>query len=589
MSGDLPILLVKIKTADDAAFVKQMLRGQEYLRLKNLKFDLVILNLHPEGYAQNVQEDLDMAIRTGGFQQHLNKPGGVFPLQKSMLPDEAVRLFETIARVVLEADSGTLVEQLKAPVKREETAAEFSARSAPVKYADASLLLPPLKLFNGIGGFTEDGREYVINLKNGQKTPAPWLNVIAGGKDFGFQISESGAGYTWAVNSRENRLTTWTNDAVSDEPSEAFYLRDDETGEIWSPLPSPIPTTRDFLVKHGQGYTQFMHNANGVNLDTTFFVPLDETVKIAVLKIENKSNARRRLSLWNYNELVMGVQREKSAPTVVTAIDTNNQILFAYNRYNNEFANRSAFLATNARIDSHTCDRREFLGRGGSPANPSALTRAGLLNQSNAKLDPCFATHTLLELEAGETTTIVYLLGETETDDRAREIVNRFRNVEECYRALDAVKAFWNKTLTRVEIKTPDEATNLLVNRWLPYQTLACRVWARSAFYQSGGAIGFRDQLQDVMALVHSNPEIVRNQILLSAKRQFKEGDVQHWSGFNFDLCAARVLIQGRRRAALVASADGSRRADAHFRRYAVFAICYGALFESDRRQRNSR
>lgn len=529
VSGDIPILLVKVKSSDDIEFVKQILRGQEYLRSKNLKFDLVILNLHPEGYAQNVQEELNLAVRTGGFQQWLGKPAGVFILRKNMLPEEDARLFEAIARVVFEAEAGTIVEQLKKPFKREETAAKLNPISKPVEYADESPWIPPLKLFNGIGGFTEDGREYVISLKNGQKTPAPWLNVIANGKDFGFQISESGAGYTWSVNSRENRLTTWTNDFVSDQPSEAFYLRDEETGEFWSPLPSPVPTTKDFLVKHGQGYSQFLHNTHGIIHDSLFFVPLDETVKIAVLRIENKSNRRRNLSLWNYTELVMGVQREKSAPSIVSAIDTNHQVLFAYNRYNNEFANRSAFFATNAKLDSHTADRREFLGRNGSLANPLALSRTNLKNQCNPKLDACFATHTNLQLEPNETTVIVYLLGETETDDKAREIVEKFRNVAECYRALDEVKAFWDKTLTRVEIKTPDEATNMLVNRWLLYQTLVCRVWARSAFYQSGGAIGFRDQLQDVMSLVHTNPSIVRKQILLAAERQFKEGDVQHW------------------------------------------------------------
>lgn len=529
VSGDVPITLVKVRKSDDIAFVKQMLRGQEYLRLKGLKFDLVILNLHPESYAQNVQDELNIAVRTSGFQHWLNKPGGVFILRKNMLPDEDVRLFEAIARVVFEADLGGVVEQMKKAAQRDERAEKLVPQSAPQSYADEGLWVPPLKLFNGTGGFTADGREYVIHLKNGRKTPAPWLNVIANGKDFGFQISENGAGHTWSVNSRENRLTTWTNDFVSDLPSEAYYLRDDETGETWSPLPSPVPTTKDFVVKHGQGYSQFLHNNKGIKLDTLCFAPLDASVKITVLRIANNSGVRRKLSLWNYTELILGVQRDKSVPSVVTAIDTNNQVLFAHNRYNNEFANRSVFLATNARIDSHTCDRREFLGRNGTLEKPYALSRTNLLNHCNPKLDPCFATHTNLQLEPNETTVIMFLLGDAETDDQAREIVSRFRTVEECYRALNEVKAFWDKTLTRVEIKTPDEATNMLANRWLLYQTLVCRVWARSAFYQSGGAFGFRDQLQDVMALVHTNPEIVRNQILLAAERQFKEGDVQHW------------------------------------------------------------
>ena len=529
VSGDVPLLLVKVKAAEDVAFVKQILRGQEYLRLKNLKFDLVILNLHPEGYAQNVQEELNVAVRTGGFQNWLNKPGGVFLLRKSMLPDEDVRLFEAVARVVFEANLGSVVEQMKKPSKREEPVAPLMPQFAPNAYADKSLWLPPLALFNGIGGFTEDGREYVVSLKNGRKTPAPWLNVIANDGDFGFQISENGAGFTWSVNSRENRLTTWTNDAVSDQPSEAFYLRDDDTGAVWSPLPAPLATSKEFIVKHGQGYSQFLHNSNGIEHDTTFFVPLDAPVKISVLRIENTSNVRRRLSLWNYKELVLGVQRDKSAPSVVTAIDSQNQVLFAYNRYNNEFANRSAFVASNARLDSYTGDRREFLGRNGSLKKPFALTRTNLSNNLNPKLDPCLATHTNLELEPNETTVIIILFGETETDDQAREIVEKFRVVENCYRALDEVKAFWDKTLTRVEVKTPDAATNLLVNRWLLYQTIVCRLWARSAFYQSGGAIGFRDQLQDVMSLVHTHPEIVKHQILLAAEHQFKEGDVQHW------------------------------------------------------------
>jgi cellobiose phosphorylase len=529
VSGDLPILLVKIKLLEDIKFVRQILRMQEYLRLKGLNFDLIIINQHPESYAQSMQEALNLAVKTAGFQHWLNRPAGIFILRKSMLPDEDSRLFEAIARVILEPQNGTLIEQLNNFTKRGEIAPAFFPEKMPVEYDDVEPWIPPLKLFNGIGGFSGNGNEYITILKNGQKTPAPWLNVIANGNDFGFQVSENGAGFTWAVNSRENRLTPWTNDFVSDQPSEAFYLRDEESGKIWSPLPSPIESRKTFVIKHGQGYSQFLHNSNGIAHDMMFFTPLDSPVKIALLRIENKSNVRRKLTLWNFTELVLGFQREKSAPTVVTAIDTNHQILFAHNRYNNEFANRSVFLATNARIDFHTCDRKEFLGRNGSVENPFALRRNNLLNKANAKLDPCFATQTNLVLEANETSVVVFLLGETENDDQAREVVDRFRSTDECYKALNDVKEFWEKTLTTIEIKTPDESTNLLVNRWLLYQTIVCRLWARSAFYQSGGAFGFRDQLQDVMALVHTNPEIVRQQILIAAEHQFVEGDVQHW------------------------------------------------------------
>jgi cyclic beta-1,2-glucan synthetase len=529
ISGDLPIALVRISEEDDLSMVRQLLRGHEYLRLKGLVFDLVVLNDHPPSYAQSLQDEVQRLVRISGSQALIDKPGGVFLRRSDLVPEPDRILLHAVARVVIVAERGPLEEQLVQRPVEDDLPAKFIARAPSRKYPEQTVNDPDLAFFNGLGGFSQGGREYVTILGEGQWTPAPWLNVIANSKDFGFQISETGAGYTWSVNSRENRLTPWSNDPVSDPIGEAIYLRDEETGETWSPTPLPIRESERYLIKHGQGYSIFEHSSHGINQELLVFVPMDASVKVSLLRLRNETERKRRISVTSYAEWVLGVERSRMAPYIITEVDKDTGAIFARNPYNNEFAHRIAFADMSEQERTITCDRKEFLGRNRSPASPAALGRVKLSGRVGAGLDPCAAMQAVIEMAPGEEREVVIVIGESENVEDARTLAAKYRQVAVAKQAIELIIAYWDELLEKVEIKTPDPAMDIMLNRWLLYQALSCRMWARSAFYQSGGAYGFRDQLQDVCALVYAKPQIARDQILRAAARQFKEGDVQHW------------------------------------------------------------
>ena len=388
---------------------------------------------------------------------------------------------------------------------------------------------PNLEFFNGLGGFAADGREYVTILGAGRSIPAPWINVIAN-PAFGFQVAVEGSGYTWSLSSRENQLTPWSNDPVTDRPGEVIYLRDEDTGELWGPTAVPIrDEAAPYIARHGQGYSRFEHTAHGVALDLLQYVPLDDPIKISRLTIRNTSGRPRRLSVTAYVEWVLGPSRSASAFSVVTEIDREIGAMLARNPWNMTFGSRVAFADLGGRQTAWTGDRREFLGRNGTLDNPAALTGEVLLSDRvGAGLDPCGALQTPVELKPGAAVEVVFFLGEAATVADAQSLIARYRAAD-----LDAVLrdvvGYWDEVLGTVQVKTPDRSMDIMLNRWMLYQTLACRMWARSAFYQASGAYGFRDQLQDGMALALSRPALTREHLLRAAARQFVEGDVQHW------------------------------------------------------------
>jgi cyclic beta-1,2-glucan synthetase len=529
ISGDLPIILVRISEARDLRTVRQILRAHEYLRHKGLSIDLVILNDHPASYAQSLQDDLVELVRKSEAQQLVDKPGGIFLRRTDIMPEADRILLYTVARVCIVMERGSLEDQLSRSIAGRELPPPFIPRWSSGLESQPAVVAPDLIFFNGLGGFSKDGREYVTILGEGQWTPAPWLNVIANGKEFGFQISETGAGYTWSVNSRENRLTPWSNDGVCDPPGEAIYLRDEDSGVTWTPTPLPIREASSYVIRHGQGYTVFEHTSHGIAQDVLMFVPTAAPVKIARLRLHNRTTRKRRLSVTSYHELVLGTQRSASAPFIITEVDQTTGAILARNPYNNEFARRVAFVEMSERERTVTCDRKEFLGRNGSLARPAALRRTRLSGATGAGLDPCVAMQAVIELGPDETREIVLLFGEGKSPEEARLLINRYREISAVRDAFAQVVSYWNELLGTIEVDTPDTAMNVMLNRWLLYQTLTCRVWARAAFYQSGGAYGFRDQLQDIMALIYTRPDIARAHILLAAGRQFPEGDVQHW------------------------------------------------------------
>ena len=529
ISGDLPIIVVRINKAADLATVKKLVRGHEYLHYKGLRSDLVILNDTPTSYLEPLHKELETIVRTGGLQGLQDKPGGVYLRRADQIPEPDRILLHAVARAVIVADRGSFEDQIERPRVEEPLPAILMPRLASQTYPEPTIAPPELGFFNGLGGFHQGGREYVTLLGAEQWTPAPWSNVIGNAVDFGFQITETGAGYTWSVNSHENRLTPWSNDAVSDPPGEVVYLRDEDSGTVWSATPLPIREREPYTVRHGQGYSVFEHTSHGVSQELLVFAPLDAAVKISLLRLRNRTARKRRLSIVQYNELVMGVSRASSAPYIITEIDTEAATIYARNPYNNEFAGRVAFVAASESLSSATCDRKEFIGRNGSLDAPAALRRVSLAGRDGAGLDPCAAMQTHIELAPHEAREVIFLLGEAESKEAAQSLVATFRQAATVNAAFEKVLNHWDELLGTVEVRTPDHALDTMLNRWLLYQTLSCRVWARTAFYQSGGAFGFRDQLQDVLALVYSSPAITRKQILLASAHQFKEGDVQHW------------------------------------------------------------
>jgi cellobiose phosphorylase len=528
ISGDLPILLLYSTNVDRVDLVRQIVQAHAYWRLKGLSVDLVILNEDDSIYRAALNEQILNLVAANSGTQLLDKPGGIFIRRVDQFSPEDKILLETAARIVLHDDKGTLLEQLSRRVRPEPLPPQLRIRSRPEIETAFELPERDLVFFNGLGGFTPDGREYVVTLLPGATTPAPWVNVLAN-PNFGTLISESGGSYSWSENCHEFRLTPWNNDAVTDTSGEAFYIRDEQTGQFWSPTPLPSRGDSPYVVRHGFGYSVFEHTQDGISSELWIYVSIHEPVKFAVLKLKNNSDRRRRLSTTGYWEWVLGELRAKNAMHVATEIDPQTSALFARNSYNTDFEGRVVFVASSELARSYTADRAEFLGRNGTPAQPAALRRTRLSGKIGVGLDPCAALQVQMELEPGQEREIAFILGAGQNVQAAQDLARRFQNLGACREELQKVWDFWGHTLSAVHVETPEPALNLLANGWLLYQTISCRLWARTGFYQSGGAFGFRDQLQDAMTLVHTRRELLREQLLRAAAHQFREGDVQHW------------------------------------------------------------
>jgi cyclic beta-1,2-glucan synthetase len=530
ISGDLPIVLLQIEDLANIELVHQLLKAHAYWRQKGLAVDLVIWNEDRAGYRQLLHDQIMGLIAADIESDITDRPGGIFVRAGDQIADEDRVLIQTVARVIITDRRGSLADQIYGRSLPEVTVPLLiptrTHRSEPLTVAP--LPRNDLTSYNGLGGFTPDGREYVITTAPGHLTPAPWVNVLAN-PQFGTVISESGLAYSWGENAHEFRLTPWGNDPVGDNRGEAFYLRDEERGHFWSPTPLPCRGTSPYVTRHGFGYSVFEHTERGICSEMWVYVALDAAIKFVVIKIRNDSGRSRRLSATGYMEWVLGDLQPKSAMHVITELDSMTGAILARNPYNTEFRNRTAFFDVDDLARSVSGDRTEFLGRNGSLQAPAAMTRTRLSGKVGASLDPCGAIQVSFDLAPGQEREIIFRLGMGKDPGDARKLVNRFKGTAAARAALDDVWQHWAHTLGAVHLETPDQSLNLLANGWLLYQTLACRLWARSATYQSGGAFGFRDQLQDCMALVYTRPDLVREHLLLCASRQFHEGDVQHW------------------------------------------------------------
>ena len=532
ISGDLPIVLARVTRANDEAIVRQLVRWRRWVVRRGLKLDTVILDERAEEPAERLRKEL----QTGAAGDVLGKPGGVFLLTTRQVPATDALLLSAAARAVVGRGRGSLAGAVEPDDSALAEAPELIVASPAAARPAARRTLPPngsLRFWNGLGGFSQDGREYVIQIDRTSPAaatlpPAPWTNVLAN-PQFGCLVTEGGLGYTWAGNSQMNRLTPWSNDPVSDPPGEVLYIREEDSGEFWTPTPLPLGPMGAVTVRHGQGYTRYTHTSRDLEQDLLVFVPPGDPVKLVRLTLRNDGDRPRHLSVTYYVEWVLGTARENAPLQVVCERDPESDAILARNAWAGPFAGRIAFVASGPPAQSLTADRQEFLGEHGSTSAPLGMRRVRLSGTAEPGVDPCAAIRTELTIFPGESRAIVFAVGQGGDVEEVRRLIGEYTPSHRAGELLSDVHQQWDRYLNALQVRTPDPAVDLMLNRWLLYQTLACRVWARSAFYQSGGAYGFRDQLQDVMALVHGAPEEARAQILRAAARQFEEGDVQHW------------------------------------------------------------
>jgi len=539
ISGDLPILLVKITDSRQAKILQEVLLGHHFLRERGLEFDLVVLHKNQGSYMQHLAEDIEYTVRLSPAGALIDKRGGVFLRSSSQISESEITLLETVARVVLDCDLGDLRELL-AKAAFEQVASPLSIK--PFTRSQRSLK-PNLNLVKGgkMGGFIPSSNHYLLPQVGQQRPPLPWSNVVAN-PHFGFLVTESGAGYTWSENSRENRLSTWSNDPVLDPASEVIFVRRAETGDYWSLTPAPAGAGLEYSVEHGFGYSTFATNNSGIDSSLTLSGSNKERVKWFSVTLSNVESQEQRLELVLYCEPVLGVTRDDSYRFITSSFDLTSQSLCLQNYYNNEFAGRVMTVGASEPIVSYTASRLEFLGKNGDLSAPEALNRGGstaflsaktrgikLSTKTGAGFDHCAALQVSITLKPKEEKNVVFFISEHSSMDSMRREAPKYKSLQAQRVELQGVQLFWRDLLSTIEVQTPSDSFNLMMNGWLLYQTVACRLFGRSAFYQSGGALGFRDQLQDSLALLQIRPDMVRQQILLHAARQFKEGDVQHW------------------------------------------------------------
>jgi cyclic beta-1,2-glucan synthetase len=540
ISGDYPIFTVRINDDLDIATVKEALSGQQYLRSRGIAADLVILNERAASYAQDMQNAIDAlcenARRAGhseGFRQN------IFTVRKDLIEPSTYQALIAASRVVFHARNGKIIDQIT------RSASLISARHGePVAAERRVLPLKPteprfssamvddvgdLEFWNGYGGFADNGREYVVRLFGGQSTPQPWINVISN-ETFGFHVAAEGAGFTWSGNSRDYQLTAWTNDMVINRPGEAIYVTDLDSGLVISPYAAlSRRTSVRFEARHGLGYSVFSSVQDDVALEVCHTVDKKRPVKLMRVQIRNNGTNNRRLRLYGYAEWVLGNNVQRTRPFILPSHDAETGALFATNAYSVDYGSRVAVFAANETVAGFSTSRREFIGRHGTIQLPQAVASGAVLSGSvDLDGDPCAALSIDVTLGGGEEREVLFYMADTGSQDEARALVEEIRK-DDFETVLKSTRAFWEGFTGRVQISTPDTPLNHMINSWLPYQALGCRILARTAFYQASGAFGFRDQLQDTLAFLMHAPELARNQILNAGARQFREGDVQHW------------------------------------------------------------
>ncbi len=535
ISGDLPIILVKIKDSNDAHVVKEVLKAYEFFRTKNLETELIILDEEKHSYENYVREDVENIIQNSQIAYLKNIRAGIFELSKNEISKDDLNLLNFIATIIIDANKGGIKNALK------ELEEEYLEKYKDVgKEQQITLIenennenidilenIDNLKYYNEYGAFSEDGKEYLIKVNKENRLPTIWSNIMANEK-FGTLVTESMGGYSWHKNSRLNRVTAWQNYACYDIPSEIIYLKDMQTKKVWSLGLNPMPDSKNYNVIYGFGYTKYIHKSDGLEQELEIFVPKEDGIKVQILKLKNTTLNRKKIKIVYYMKPVLGEDEIKTNGYINLKYDANNNIICAQNLYNSEFTNDVIYVSNSEKIKSYTGDKNFFIGEG-NLSNPESLKRTSLNNENSLGKNPCIAYEIEVEIESLSEKEIIFTLGAEETIIDSKNVAYKYSKIQNCKQELEKVKNYWKEELGKLQVKTPLESLNIMLNGWIIYQTLESRLIGKTGFYQSGGAYGFRDQLQDTLALKYINPEILKKQIIKHSKHQFIEGDVEHW------------------------------------------------------------
>ena len=528
ISGDYPIIFAKIKNVNDIDVIKELVKAYEYFKTKNLEIDLVILNEEKEKYDSYVKDAILDSILNRNIAYMLNTRGGIYVLNN--INDKDKNLISAYSKLVIDAKNGNLNLQLNdfdddiiKINSKEETEIvepiEEEAKENKISNLD-------LKYYNDYGGFSQDGKEYMIRVNKNEIVPMPWSHILTNA-NFGTLVTEAMGGYTWYKNSRLNRITAWSNNSIQDVPSEVIYLKDEDTKKAWSLGLNPMPDNNDYYINYGFGYSRYIHESVGIKQEADIFVPKEDSVKVQILKLKNETLHKRKIKVVYYLKPVIGEDEVKTNGFLNIEFNRNSNMILAKNLANSDYKN-IVFVSSSEKIKSYTGLKKEFLGNGGLQ-NPQGLKLDNFSNKFPEKISNIIALEFEIELEALENKEMSIILGTSETTIGCQDLAYKYSNLNNCIQEKEIVKRFWNDCLSTIQVETPVESMNILLNGWTLYQTLASRMWGRTGFYQSGGAYGFRDQLQDSLSCKYFNPELTKNQIIKHSKHQFVEGDVEHW------------------------------------------------------------
>ncbi len=535
ISGDLPIILVKIKDANDIYIVDQILKAYEFFRSKNVDVEIVILDEEKHSYENYVKEEIETSILNNQISYLENIKGGIFVLTKDEIDKKDINLLKFVATIIIDSYWGNIETALKDIEKeyKDELAKVwddkriFTAYEDNVKDIDVLENTDTLKYYNEYGAFSEDGKEYLIRINKNNRLPTVWSHVIAN-KNFGTIVTENMGGYTWYKNSRLNRITAWHNHANLDIPSEVIYFRDLTNGKCWSLGANPMPDDNNYNIIYGYGYAKYIHKSSGVLQELITYVPNEDSVKVNILKLKNEMPNKKSFKIFYYTKLALGEDEIKSDGYIKIKYDANSNMIGIKNLYCRELDSTNCFISSSEKIKSYTGDKSFFFGSGGI-ANPDGIKKTYLNNEYGLGGKSCAVIEIEVELDSYSEKVISLTLGAGKDEISLKDLAYKYSKIGNCNMELKNVREFWDNLLGRVKVETPVKSINIMLNGWSMYQTIASRLYARSGFYQSGGAYGFRDQLQDALSTKFLTPDLLKEQIIKHSKHQFIEGDVEHW------------------------------------------------------------